>query len=614
MQLARAVDGIRYGERRVERLKGIAKPVTAVELIPADRRTSRLGPPPAVAKPREADGATQVVRVAAVGVLVADRRRGVALLSSRAPARRARRSTGGSIGSSPLTGSSRASSRSAAPATSAWSNGKLWLRKRRRQHGRAQVDRRPTGCPPVHHRGERLQRRRIRRRRGLDRGPASRTLLKHRPAYGTITRIALPIDSSQIDFTAPTGVTYGDGSVWVADANTVVHVGPKPPSRARRRSTSSRPVRSSTATGWSGSSATTSRPSASIDPTIDQVVQTSTLAEWINGLAVGGGFLWATVIPDDELLKIDENGTVRKTFDVGHEPGSLVWFDNRIWVASDGRLSRVDPNSDDVTDFPVVDRPAAVWAGHGVLYVSTSESPPVLSKVGASETATVSLPEDFLDDHDPRTTGRTRSHPQSTMRRARNSSTTPTRPAPPAPGSGRRSPPRCRRSRTTAGRTPSAVRPGFRFSPPSNWPVTAATIAYSIERALSPGLGEGTPGIEMLGDVVGARDFHAGRTEHVSGISVSGNTLRIRLVAPAGDFLARLSTPYFAAVPEGTPIVSGGVQDHPIPSAGPYYVKLSWQNELTVLERNPNYTGPRPHRLEPHRLRQGQRHASHGAA
>ena len=41
LQLARAMEGIRYGERRVERVKGIAQPVTAVEVLPADRRTSR---------------------------------------------------------------------------------------------------------------------------------------------------------------------------------------------------------------------------------------------------------------------------------------------------------------------------------------------------------------------------------------------------------------------------------------------------------------------------------------------------------------------------------------------------------------------------------------------
>src|SRR5205085_10380084 len=37
LHLARMVDGIRYGERRLERVKGIAKPVTAVEARPADR-------------------------------------------------------------------------------------------------------------------------------------------------------------------------------------------------------------------------------------------------------------------------------------------------------------------------------------------------------------------------------------------------------------------------------------------------------------------------------------------------------------------------------------------------------------------------------------------------
>jgi ABC-type transport system substrate-binding protein len=55
--------------------------------------------------------------------------------------------------------------------------------------------------------------------------------------------------------------------------------------------------------------------------------------------------------------------------------------------------------------------------------------------------------------------------------------------------------------------------------------------------------------------------------------------------------------PFFAAVPTGTPVQTGGVQT-PIPSAGPYYVKVRWGDELVVLERNPNYHGSRPHRLE----------------
>src|SRR4029453_12933487 len=126
--------------------------------------------------------------------------------------------------------------------------------------------------------------------------------------------------------------------------------------------------------------------------------------------------------------------------------------------------------------------------------------------------------------------------------------------------------------------------------------VTAATFKYSIERALSPGLGPEAPASGFLSDIVGARAFHAGKADEVSGIVARGDVLRIRLVAPSGDFLTRLSMPFFAAVPIGTPIVTGGVQD-PIPSAGPYYIKVRWFNELLVLGRNPNYHGSRPRRL-----------------
>jgi ABC-type oligopeptide transport system substrate-binding subunit len=101
-----------------------------------------------------------------------------------------------------------------------------------------------------------------------------------------------------------------------------------------------------------------------------------------------------------------------------------------------------------------------------------------------------------------------------------------------------------------------------------------------------------------VGDIVGARAFHAGRTSHVSGIRVRGNTISFALEAPAGDFPARISLPFFAPVPIGTPIVKGGVQGHGIPSAGPYYLKQKWGNERAVLERNPNYRGPRPRRFE----------------
>ena len=56
LQLARAVDGVKYGERRVERVKGFAQPVTAVEILPADRRTKRWTVPRLKRAARRAPG------------------------------------------------------------------------------------------------------------------------------------------------------------------------------------------------------------------------------------------------------------------------------------------------------------------------------------------------------------------------------------------------------------------------------------------------------------------------------------------------------------------------------------------------------------------------------
>jgi serine/threonine-protein kinase len=136
------------------------------------------------------------------------------------------------------------------------------------------------------------------------------------------------------------------------------------------------------------------------------------------------------------------------------------------------------------------------------------------------------------------------------------------------------------------------VRHGFRFSPPSNEPVTAATFKYSIERALSKPAAPFGP--SAVDDIAGESAYLAGRTAHISGIVARGEQLRITLVAPAGDFLIRLATPYFCPVPIGTAIRPDSVTT-PVPRDGRYYVASSTAAR-TVLLRNPNYGGSRPRR------------------
>src|SRR5262249_55939681 len=90
--------------------------------------------------------------------------------------------------------------------------------------------------------------------------------------------------------------------------------------------------------------------------------------------------------------------------------------------------------------------------------------------------------------------------------------------------------------------------------------------------------------------------FTAGRARHISGISVSANRLTIRLRARSPSFLGRIATPFFCAVPVGTPLDPAGVPE--IPSAGPYYVASELPGQQLVLRRNPNYHGARPRQFE----------------
>jgi ABC-type transport system substrate-binding protein/class 3 adenylate cyclase len=156
------------------------------------------------------------------------------------------------------------------------------------------------------------------------------------------------------------------------------------------------------------------------------------------------------------------------------------------------------------------------------------------------------------------------------------------------------------------------VRSDYRFSPPSNETVTAATFRHSLERALTPGIGG--PGPYFIPDIKGERAFLAGDVDHISGLRAEGDTLTIELTEPSPNFLERLSVPFFCPVPTDTPPVPGGAGAYAgyphrvplaVPSAGPYYIADHLDGEYAILKRNPNYTGPRPHAFDAIALREG---------
>jgi ABC-type oligopeptide transport system substrate-binding subunit len=119
----------------------------------------------------------------------------------------------------------------------------------------------------------------------------------------------------------------------------------------------------------------------------------------------------------------------------------------------------------------------------------------------------------------------------------------------------------------------------YRFS--NGRRVRAAHFVRAFQRARNRR--PATPAASFISDVV-----------HFA--ALGSDRLRIRLRSPAGDILARLAMPFFMATPTNTPDVIDGIEA-PVVSAGPYFIREWTKNRRVILERNPFYRGPRPHRV-----------------
>ena len=120
----------------------------------------------------------------------------------------------------------------------------------------------------------------------------------------------------------------------------------------------------------------------------------------------------------------------------------------------------------------------------------------------------------------------------------------------------------------------------------------ACAVAAARCRAAAP-----NPDGQILADVEGATAYAAGRAPHISGITAARDTLTIRLTRPAGDLARAAQHVVLLPGPGRHADVAGGGTATPIAMAGPYYV-ASANGGQVVVEKNPNYTGGRPRRIE----------------
>jgi peptide/nickel transport system substrate-binding protein len=115
------------------------------------------------------------------------------------------------------------------------------------------------------------------------------------------------------------------------------------------------------------------------------------------------------------------------------------------------------------------------------------------------------------------------------------------------------------------------IKRGFKFS--NGAAVTAANFRASLQRALSPTMQ--SPASSFLDDVASFR-------------TIGQYQLQVRLKKVAPDFLARMSMPFFSAIPTNLPLTAEGV-GAPLVSAGPYFVREWVKNRSAVVLRNPHW-------------------------
>lgn len=313
------------------------------------------------------------------------------------------------------------------------------------------------------------------------------------------------------------------------------------------------------------------------------------------GIAVGDGGVWVADSVDNAVVRIDPNThTVTPKIPVGTSPSGVAIGAGSVWVADsgDGTVTRIDPRTDKVlATIDVGGSPQSLTVAAGHVWVTVdapTNAPATLASGGATLRIEAGLD---VDSMDPAlayevvagswqllyaTCAKLLNYPDES-----------------GPAGSRLIPEVAQALpvRSPDGRTYTfKIRPGFRFSPPSNQPVTAQTFKDTIERTLNPIMHSATA--SYLADIVGAGAYVVGKTDHINGVVANGDTLTIHLIKPEGDFPTRIATPSFCAVPPGTPIDPKGVRI--LPSAGPYYLSSYTPGHRIVLLRNPNYHGSRP--------------------
>ena len=382
------------------------------------------------------------------------------------------------------------------------------------------------------------------------------------------------------------GIAYGAGSLWLVGGGEVVRVDPRSGRILHHFPASADLLVYADGALWAASAGGSIW---KIDPIGQAIAAHTKLHPYVSDLAVGGGSVWVSVVGENRVYQLSEDDLgVQQAAPAGPDPERIATGGGTVWIANtSGRaVSRLDETSGARTNLATGSEPTALQLHNGVVWVPARRGRRPLPQIAGQEIR-ISTPWQFFNldpvsrvfPMDEQLTSATCAN---LLEYGPNGLHPVVAAAMPALSNG--------------GRTYTfRIRRGFRFSPPSNEPVTAATFRYTIERTLSPDA-QNYPyyAPEIVGLEAYTKAIAAGKTAHISGIRAHGMNLSITLARPAGDLPARLALTLFCPVPLSTPLDPKRVTG-PVASDGPYYV-ASAEGDRIVLLRNPNYGGNRARR------------------
>jgi peptide/nickel transport system substrate-binding protein len=176
----------------------------------------------------------------------------------------------------------------------------------------------------------------------------------------------------------PTEVAFGEGAVWVVNAEdyTVEHIDPATRTVRQTVKVGSGPAAVVVGGGsvWVANSldGTLSR----IDPKTNEVVQKIPVGNGPSGIAFGAGSVWVVNRDDHTVSRIDpRSGNVVGILDAGTDPIDVAVGAGAIWATNEstGTVVKLDPESTRVLETVNVGRgPRAIAAGVGAVWVANA--------------------------------------------------------------------------------------------------------------------------------------------------------------------------------------------------------------------------------------------------